>query len=91
MDRTIAVFYNGSLAHYTVTRQNNGALKAYLLNANQHSEQRPPAYLLIQKDGSHWTNANGHEDIADYIGQVYENQYENHTAFGHAYKHQSYV
>lgn len=84
MDRTIAVFHNGSLAHYTVTRQNNGSLKAYLLN-NHDRNAAPPPFLLIQKEGNHWTNQHGHSEIADYIGQVFENQYENSAPFQHSY------
>ena len=91
MDRTIAVFYNGSLAHYTVTRQTNGTLKAYLLNKQHTPTQNAPSYLLIQKEGNHWTNPNGHADIADYIGQVYENQYDNQGALSNSYKQESYV
>ena len=83
MDRTIAVYHNGTLAHYTVTRQSNGALKAYLLN--HHAGTTPPPFLLIQKEGKHWTTTNGHSEIADYIGQVYENQYENSAALKHTY------
>ena len=89
MERTIAVFYNGALAHYTVARQNNGTLKAYLLN--KQNAENAPSYLLIQKDGNQWTNQNGHEDIADYIGQVFENQYVNQTSFKNSYKQESYV
>jgi hypothetical protein len=77
MEKTIAVFHEGAVAHYNVSEEGNGNFKARLLKYSGRPENDPPREFLLHKEGRHWADHNVRQNIVDDIGQAIELQIRN--------------
>ncbi|HVE61359.1 MAG TPA: hypothetical protein VNA26_06055 [Chitinophagaceae bacterium] len=77
MEKTVAVFHEGALAHYNVSEEGNGTFKARLLKYSGRPDNDPPREFLLHKEGRHWADDDVEQDIVDDIGQAIELQIKN--------------
>lgn len=77
MEKTVAVFHKGAIAHYNVSEEGNGSFKARLLKYSGSPENDPPREFLLHKEGRHWADDIAGQDIVDDIGQAIEFQIRN--------------
>ncbi len=77
MEKTVAVFHEGAIAHYNVSEEGNGTFKARLLKYSGSKENDPPREFLLHKEGRHWTDDVVSHDIVEDIGQAIEFQIRN--------------
>ncbi len=74
MEKTVAVFHEGAIAHYNVSEEGNGSFKARLLKYNGSPNNNPPREFLLHKEGRHWADDDVEQDIVDEIGQAIDLQ-----------------
>ncbi len=74
MEKTVAVFHEGAIAHYNVSEETNGTFKARLLKYSGSQNNNPPREFNLHKEGRHWTDNTVEQDIVDDIGQAIELQ-----------------
>ena len=77
MEKTVAVFHEGAIAHYNVSEEGNGHFKARLLKYSGSRENDPPKEFFLHKEGRHWSDNVVQQDIVDDIGQAIELQIKN--------------
>jgi len=77
MEKTVAVFHEGALAHYNISEEGNGTFKARLLKYSGSPGNDPPREFLLHKEGRHWADDDVRQDIVDDIGQAIDSQIRN--------------
>ncbi len=74
MEKTVAVFHEGAIAHYNVSEDANGGFKARLLKYSGSPNNNPPREFLLHKEGRHWADDGVEQDIVDDLGQAIDLQ-----------------
>ena len=74
MEKTVAVWYRGSLAHYKVTGGRDGVFTAELIKYNGPTETKPPDEFPLHKEGRHWIDDTTNQDLLDELGKAIEIQ-----------------
>lgn len=74
MDKTVAVWFRGSLALYKISGGNNGIFNAELIKFNGPSEGGPPKEFPLSKEGRHWVDDDTNQDLLDELGKAIEIQ-----------------
>jgi hypothetical protein len=69
MEKTVAVWYKGSLALYKVSGGNEGTFNAELVKFDGPSDGGPPREFSLHKEGRHWQ-----DDLLDELGKAIEIQ-----------------
>jgi hypothetical protein len=77
MEKTVAVFHEGAIAHYNVSEEGNGTFKARLLKYSGSPGNDPPKEFILHKEGRHWADDIADQNIVDDIGQAIELQIRN--------------
>lgn len=77
MEKTVAVFHEGAIAHYNISEEGNGTFKARLLKYSGSPNNDPPREFLLHKEGRHWADGNLDQDIVQDIGQAIDFQIRN--------------
>lgn len=65
MKTTAVVLHKGSLAHYTVSEQEDGSFEARLLRYSGKEWEAPPPWIRFVKDGRHCTGTTGEQELMD--------------------------
>ena len=71
MEVTAVVIYKGALAYYNVSEQRGEAFNAHLVKYNGE-EDHPPRYILLKKEGRHWTGDINNKELLDDLGYAAE-------------------
>jgi hypothetical protein len=74
MEKTVAVWFKGSLALYKVSGGNEGTFNAELIKFNGPSEGGPPKEFPLHKEGRHWIDDDVNQDLLDELGKAIEIQ-----------------
>lgn len=74
MEKTVAVWYKGFLAHYKVSGGSLGVFTAELIKYNGPSEISPPVEFPLHKEGRHWMDDHTNQDLLDELGKAIEIQ-----------------
>jgi hypothetical protein len=72
MEPSVSVLYKGSLAHFAVSKSNNGIYNVHLLKYLGHLVNEPPQKFTLFKEGRHWSNDNVNQDLLDDVGFAIE-------------------
>ena len=74
MDKIVAVWFNGFLAHYKVSGGNSGVFSAELIKFNGPKETSPLDKFPLHKEGRHWIDDTTNQDLLDELGNAIEIQ-----------------
>jgi hypothetical protein len=74
MEKTVAVWFKGSLALYKISGGNEGIFNAELVKFDGPSETGPPREFLLHKEGRHWIDDDTNQDLLDELGKAIEIQ-----------------
>jgi hypothetical protein len=75
MEKTVAVWYKGSLAQYKISSGgSNGFFNAELIRFDGSAEGSPPREFALHKEGRHWTDDDTSQDLLDDLGKAIEIQ-----------------
>lgn len=72
MERTIAVLHQGALAHYQITRLENGTYQARLHKYSGNKNDGPPSEFELRKVGRHWEDGGFDQELIDEVGKAIE-------------------
>lgn len=72
MEVTAAVLYDGALAHYDVSIENNGVCRARLAEYKGSPENHPPQHLILRKEGRNWISKDVSKDLSEDLGYAVE-------------------
>lgn len=64
---SVSALFEGSLAHYTVSRSSEGVYTAYLLSYSGAYPQ-PPAVVQLCQTEAGWAGCNGSSDLVPELG-----------------------
>jgi hypothetical protein len=74
MEKTVAVWFKGFLAHYKISGGRDGVFTAELLKYNGAIETSPPNEFPLHKEGRHWIDDDTNQDLLDELGKAIEIQ-----------------
>lgn len=72
MEVTAAVLYDGALAHYDVSIENQGVCRARLMEYKGSPQHAPPAELTLVKEGRQWVSDVADRNLSEDIGYAVE-------------------
>lgn len=80
MDLKAIVQYQGALAHYSISPENEGIYQARLLRYDGRPERTPPQKLTLIKGFDHWSGNCDRLDLLKELGNTIDKRL-NHTDF----------
>lgn len=72
MEITTAVLYDGALAHYDVSIENERQCIAHLADFKGSAQNAPPEHIHLRKEGRRWVSDINDQSLSQNIGNAIE-------------------
>ena len=77
MEKTVAVFFEGAVAHYIISDKGEGSYTARLLMYGGKNSNRPPQEFELHREGRLWEDEGVDHELVKELGSAIEYHLKN--------------